>query len=92
MSGKLFFGIFVSDRLNMKTAINIDITFDQVLSIVKNLPVRQKIKLSQALEEDGIKSRLDGILTAFKTDEISLDDINAEVEVVRQKRYENKKH
>ena len=76
----------------MKTALNIDITYDQVLSIVKSLPVQQKVKLSKELEKEGIRSRLTSLLTAFKTDELNLDDINKEVELVRQKLYESKKH
>ena len=76
----------------MKTALNIDITFDQVLSIVKNLPVKQKVKLSKELEKEGINSRLSALLAAFKTDALSLEDINKEVESVRQKIYESKKH
>jgi len=76
----------------MKTALNIDITFDQVLSIVKQLPVNQKVKLSRELEKEGIRSRLTAILAAFKTDELSLNYINKEVELIRQKIHKNKKH
>ena len=76
----------------MKTALNIDITYDQVLSIVKSMPAQQKIKLSKELEKEGIRSRLSSHLKGFKTDELSLDDIEREVETVRQKIYESKKH
>ena len=76
----------------MKTALNIDITYDQVLSIVKSMPAQQKIKLSKELEKEGIRSRLSALLKDFKTDELSLDDIDKEVEIVRQKIYESKKH
>ena len=76
----------------MKTALNIDITYDQIFSLVKSLPVQQKVKLSKELEKEEIKSRLTSLLTAFKTDELELDDINKEVELVRQKIYESKKH
>ena len=76
----------------MKAALNIDITFDQLLSIVKSLPVRQKIKLSRELEKEGISSRLSGLLKSFQTDELSVEDIDKEVEIVRRKIYESKKH
>lgn len=69
----------------MKAAVNIDISFDQVLTIVRSLPVKQKVKLSKELEKEGIRSCLTSLLTAFKTNEISLHDINKEVELVRQK-------
>ncbi len=76
----------------MKTALNIDITYDQVLSIVKSMPAQQKVKLSKELEKEGIRSRLASLLNNFKTDDLSLDDIEKEVETVRQKIYEGKKH
>jgi len=76
----------------MKTALNIDITYDQVLSIVKSMPIKQKLKLSKELEKKGIKTRLTSLLSAFKTDALSLEDIDKEVELVRQKIYDSKKH
>ena len=76
----------------MKTALNIDITYAQVLSIVKSMPVKEKVKLSKELEKEGIRSRLISLLTAFKTDELSQNDIDKEVEFVRRKIYESKKH
>ena len=75
----------------MKTELNIDITYDQVLSIVKSMPVKQKVKLSKELEKEGISSRLSSLLKDFKTDDLSLDDIDKEVENVRQKIHESKK-
>lgn len=76
----------------MKSAISIDITFDQVLAIVKSLPARQKMKISKELEKEGIKTKLTSILSSFRTDELSMDDVTQEVEQVRQRRYERKKH
>ena len=69
----------------MKEAIQLDITYDQVLSLVRKLPVQQKIKLSKDLEKEGINSKLGEILKSFKTNELSLETINKEVEIVRQK-------
>ena len=76
----------------MKAALKLDVTYDQVLSLVKNLPVREKIKLSKDLEKDGIYSKLSAILKSFKTNDLKQDTINVEVEIVRQKLYERKKH
>ena len=76
----------------MKAAINIDITFDQVLSLVKQLPTKDKIKLTKELEKEGIDSKLTRLLKTFKTNELSLDLINSEVELVRQNIYEAQKH
>lgn len=42
----------------MKTALHIDLTFDQVLDMVKQLPLQQKIRLSKELEKETIDSML----------------------------------
>lgn len=76
----------------MKAAIQLEVTYDQVLALVRKLPTQQKIKLSKDLEKEGISSKLSEILKTFKTNELSLETINAEVEIVRQKFYERKKH
>lgn len=76
----------------MKTALQIDITFDQILSMVKQLPRQQKIKLTQELEREAIDTKLSSLLKTFKTNKLSLDIINEEVESVRQELYDNQKH
>ena len=76
----------------MRTALQVDITFDQVLALVKQLPTKEKIKLTRELEKEGIQTKLSGLLKSFRTKELSLDTIKAEVEIVRQKIYGAKKH
>ena len=76
----------------MKTAINIDINYDQVLTIVKSLPMEEKVMLSHELEKEGIKNRLLSLVNSFATDELSEDDITKETETVRQSNYDKKKH
>lgn len=75
----------------MKTALQIDLTFDQILSLVKQLPKKQKIKLSKELEKEAIDSKLTRLLETFKTDELDLKTIEEEVEIVRQEIYDRKK-
>jgi hypothetical protein len=75
----------------MKTAVQIDLTFDQILSMVKQLSVQQKIKLTKELEKEAIDSKLTKLLKTFKTNEIDLKTINDEVEIVRNEIFENKK-
>jgi hypothetical protein len=75
----------------MRTALQIDITFEQILDLVKRLPKRDKIKLTQELEKEGINSKLSKLLNTFKTDKLSAKDINSEVEIVRQQLYDQKK-
>jgi SMC interacting uncharacterized protein involved in chromosome segregation len=75
----------------MKTALQVDITYDQVLALVKQLPKQEKIKLTKELEKEGIESKLTRLMKTFKTKELSLNTINKEVETVRQKVYESRK-
>lgn len=76
----------------MRTALQIDITFDQILSMVKQLPRQQKIKLSKELEKEAIDSKLTRLLNSFRTKELDLKTINSEVETVRQEIYAKQKH
>lgn len=76
----------------MKTTIQIDFTFEQVLSLVRQLPKQQKIQLSRELEKEVIDSKLSKLLNTFKSDELDLEVIEEEVENVRQEMYEKQKH
>lgn len=76
----------------MRTALQIDITYDQVLSLVKQLPKQEKIRLTKELEKEGIESKLSQLLKTFNTKTLSLSAINKEVEIVRKQIYESKKH
>jgi hypothetical protein len=67
----------------MKAALEINLSFDQILSLVKQLPRQQKIKLSKELEKDVIDSRLSTLLKTFKTKDLDLNVIHEEVEMVR---------
>jgi len=59
------------------------LSFEQVLSLVKQLPEADKLKLSEALSKELLDSKLTHLLETFKTDEISLEEITQEVETVR---------
>lgn len=75
----------------MKTAIQIDLTFEQVLSLVKQLPKEQQIKLSKELEKADVGNKLYRLLKSFKTNDLTLETINEEVELVRQEIYDKQK-
>ncbi len=75
----------------MKTALQIDLSFDQILSVVKKLPIQQKIKLTKELEKEAIDTRLSRLLKAFKTKNLDLKIITQEVEKVRQDIYDKQK-
>ncbi len=76
----------------MKTELQVDITFEQVLSLVRQLPRQEKIKLTKELEKEVIETKLSELLQIFRTEELSLETINEEVEIVRQQIYDSKKH
>ena len=74
----------------MKTALDIDLSFDQIMSIVRQLSKEDKIKLTQELEKEAIESRLSRVLKSFRSDEFDLATVNEEVEVVRKEIYDKK--
>ena len=88
--GHLFLNL--KKEKKMKTALQVDITYDQVLALVRQLPRKEKIQLTKELEKEGIESKLSGLLKTFRKKELSSDTINKEVEIVRQKIYDRKKH
>ena len=75
----------------MKTALQIDITFEQILSMVRQLPKQQKVKLTKELEREVIDSKLSRLLKTFKTKDLDLKTIDEEVESVRQEIYGKQK-
>jgi hypothetical protein len=76
----------------MKTALQIDLTFDQIVTIVKQLSAQEKLMLSKELEKEAIDSRLTRLLKNFKTNDLDQKTINEEVEIVRQEIYARQKH
>ncbi|MDA1119815.1 MAG: hypothetical protein O2887_04865 [Bacteroidetes bacterium] len=76
----------------MKTGTyNIDLGFDQILNLVRQLPKKEKIRLSKELEREIIDVKLTALLKAFKTDNLDQDTIDKEVEIVRSELYAKSK-
>lgn len=72
----------------MKTGTyNIDLEFEQILDLVRQLPKKDKLRLSKELERDIIDAKLTTLLKAFKTDNLDQDTIDKEVEIVRSELY-----
>jgi len=65
----------------------ISLSYTQILELVKQLPSRDKTKLSKELAKESTNKRLTRLLNSFRTDELSEDDINTEVEKVRSEIY-----
>ncbi len=61
----------------MKTEdYKISLSFNQIIELVKQLPAKQKVKLSKELEKEAIDSKLTDLLKAFRTTKISQSDID----------------
>ncbi|MEQ8713457.1 MAG: hypothetical protein RIC80_10585 [Cyclobacteriaceae bacterium] len=65
-----------------------NLSFPELLELVRGLPGEQKIELSRELEKETIESKLTELLTSFRTDEISPDELTKEIEEVRQGLYD----
>jgi hypothetical protein len=63
------------------------LSFEQILTLVKQLPNPEKLKLSRELEKETRDRTLTQLLESFQTDELSLETIEAEVETVRAEFY-----
>lgn len=73
-------------------AFKISLTYNQVLELVRQLPKKDKTKLSNELVKEVTDKRLSRLLSAFRTDEISEDEINKEVEKARASIYAKKQN
>ncbi len=71
-------------------AFKISLTYDQVLDLVRQMPVKDKARLSFELAKEATDKRLSRLLSAFKTNDISEDEINKEVEKARTEIYAKK--
>ncbi len=73
--------------------LNLPLTYNQVVSLVEQLPKKEKIKLGQKIAEEVLDESLSRLLSTFRTDTLSEETINEEVENVRAQLYaRGKKH
>ncbi len=68
--------------------MQIDISFEQILSLVKQLPREVKIGRTRELEKEAIDTKLSRLLKTFRNE---LKTITEEVESVRQEIYARQK-
>jgi hypothetical protein len=72
-------------------AYKIALSYKQILELVRQLPVKDKAKLSKELAKDAIDTRLTRLLNSFSTEELTEEMIHQEVENVRKELYDKKK-
>lgn len=70
--------------------VNIDISYNQMLTLLQQMPVRSQLRIGRALTRQNIRTELNHFLQTFQTDEISEEDILAEVKAVRRQRHAKK--
>jgi hypothetical protein len=68
----------------------ISLTYNQILDLVRQLPIKDKAKLTTELAKEATDKRLSRLLSAFKTDELTEDEIITEVEKARTEIYARK--
>lgn len=68
----------------------IDISYNQLLLLLQQMPLRSQLRLGKALTSQSIRAEFDYFLDVFRTDEITEDEILAEVKAVRHERYAKK--
>lgn len=65
----------------------LELNYSQILKLVKQLPTRTQLRLGRVLTKDATKAELEHFLETFKTEELSEEEILAEVKQVRKERY-----
>ncbi len=68
--------------MNIQT-YQLSLDFEQILNLVRQLPSIEQEKIRQELEKVNREQKLNSFIADFHTDEISLEEITAEVEAVR---------
>jgi hypothetical protein len=68
-------------------SISVSIDFVQLKRAIAQCDVNEKLELLMLLENETFPNRFRQFLKQVKTDELSLDEITAEVEAVRQAKY-----
>ncbi|QTA78382.1 Uncharacterized protein dnl_06040 [Desulfonema limicola] len=69
---------------------SLSINFNQLKSLIIQCGIEEKVEIIHMLERDTFPLRFKRFLNKIKSDELSLEEITAEVEAVREKRYSGK--
>ncbi len=72
------------------SSYKINLTYNQVLDLVRQLPKKDKAKLSNELAKEAVDKRLTRILNSFSAEDITQEEINHEVEEARTEIYAKK--
>ncbi|MFM2063353.1 MAG: hypothetical protein RLZZ507_3023 [Cyanobacteriota bacterium] len=75
----------------LQNTYQLPLTFEQILTLVKQLSDSEKLLLSKELEKETLNHKLTELLEIFQTDELSLEEITEAVESVRSEIYDREK-
>ena len=90
IENKKYYQLFIEGKAMSQNTEPISPSFYNILELVKQGPIEDKIKLSKELEKETKETLLTELLEAFKTDELSLETITSEVKSVRAEMYAKK--
>jgi len=71
--------------------LSLSINFNQLKSLIIQCGIEEKVEFIRILEKDIFPLRFNRLLSKIRTDDLTLEEITAEVETVRQKRYSAKR-
>ncbi|MBK1986723.1 hypothetical protein A0J48_004065 [Sphaerospermopsis aphanizomenoides BCCUSP55] len=75
----------------LQNTYQLNLTFEQILTLVKQLSDSEKLLLSKELEKETLNKKLTALLELSQTNELSLEEITEEVEIARSEIYARKK-
>ena len=70
--------------------LSLSIDFNQLKALITQCGIEEKTEIVRMLEKDTFPARFTRLLKNIKTDELTLEEITAEVETVREKRHHAK--
>jgi hypothetical protein len=92
LAGIALFVIFVREAIktmgttSYKRTYNLPFSFDDVLKLIKSFSIEDKVRLEKELEKETLVYRAKKISERIKPNDLTIDDIVAEVSEFRKKR------
>ncbi len=71
--------------------LSLAIDFNQLKSLITQCGIEEKTEIVRMLEKDTFPLRFKRLLSKIRTDDLTLEEITAQVETVREKRYSAKR-
>jgi hypothetical protein len=71
--------------------INIELDKSQFKKIIDGLNIEDKLEIYNSLKKSLFLKRYNSLLKSLKSNDLTMEEIDSEVEAVRQKRYEEGK-